>query len=74
MVHRMLQRRHPYAAPGDFFFLDMGSKDDGTPGRQSTFLNAHRRLKMFTGRSDPAGKPEQALNELLEIGFERRPD
>jgi hypothetical protein len=54
-----LHRRFPYAALGGFFFLDAGAKDDGTANRQSTFLGAHRRLKMFTGRDDPAGRPEQ---------------
>lgn len=54
-----LHRRFPYATLGGFFFLDAEAKDDGTHNRQSTFLNAHRRLKMFTGRNDPAGRPEQ---------------
>jgi hypothetical protein len=54
-----LHRRFPYATLGGFFFLDAGAKDDGTDNRRSTFLNAHRRLKMFTGRDDPAGRPEQ---------------
>ena len=54
-----LHRRFPYATLGWFFFLDMGAKNDGTGSRESTFLNAHRRLKMFTGRDDPAGRPEQ---------------
>jgi hypothetical protein len=26
---------------------------------RSTFLNAHSRLKLFTGRTDPAGRDEQ---------------
>lgn len=54
-----LHRRFPYAVLGGFFFFDAGAKDDATDKRQSTFLNAHRRLKMFTGRDDPAGRPEQ---------------
>lgn len=54
-----LHRRFPYATLGGFFFLDIGAKDDGTQGRRSTFLNAHHRLKMFTGRIDPSGRPEQ---------------
>ncbi len=54
-----LHRRFPYSTLGGFFFLDAGAKIDGTKNRQSTFLNAHRRLKMFTGRDDPAGRPEQ---------------
>ncbi len=54
-----LHRRFPFAVLGGLFFLDAGAKNDGTAGRQSTFLNAHRRLKMFSGRQDPAGRPEQ---------------
>ena len=27
--------------------------------RRATFLNAHARLKLFTGRTDPAGREEQ---------------
>jgi hypothetical protein len=54
-----LHRRFPYSTLGGFFFLDVGAKNDGTAQRRSTFQNAHRRLKMFTGRSDPAGRPEQ---------------
>lgn len=54
-----LHRRFPFAVLGGFFFLDAGAKNDGTAARQSTFLNAHRRLKMFTGRQDSAGRPEQ---------------
>lgn len=54
-----LHRRFPYATLGGFFFLDAGARHDGTQHRHCTFLNAHRRLKMFTGRDDPAGRPEQ---------------
>ena len=54
-----LHRRFPYAVLGGFFFLDAAAENDGTDRRQSTFLNAHRRMKMFTGRDDPAGRPEQ---------------
>ena len=54
-----LHRRFPYAVLGGFFFLDVGARSDGTSSRRSTFINAHRRLKMFTGRSDPAGRAEQ---------------
>jgi hypothetical protein len=54
-----LHRRFPYATLGGFFFLDVGARNDGTDNRRSTFLNAHRRLKMFSGREDPAGRPEQ---------------
>lgn len=54
-----LHRRFPYAVLAGFFFLDAGSATDGTNGRRSTFLNAHPRLKLFTGRADPSGRDEQ---------------
>jgi hypothetical protein len=62
-----LHRRFPYAVLGGFFFLDKGAasdhetkvKNDGTSRRRSTFHNAHARLRLFTGRADPAGRDEQ---------------
>jgi hypothetical protein len=60
-----LHRRFPYAVLAGFFFLDKDAKMDGTltsdgsVKRRSTFLNAHSRFKMFTGRDDPAGRDEQ---------------
>lgn len=54
-----LHRRFPYAVLAGFIFLDKGAADDGTEKRKSTFLNAHTRFRMFTGRDDPAGRPEQ---------------
>lgn len=54
-----LHRRFPYAVLGGFFILDMDAKNDGTARRRSTFLNAHQRLSLFTGRNDPAGRDEQ---------------
>lgn len=54
-----LHRRFPYAVLAGFVFLDKGAATDGTGKRKSTFLNAHSRLRMFTGRLDPAGRPEQ---------------
>ena len=62
-----LHRRFPYAVLGGFFFFDKGAasdhegkvKNDGTSRRRSTFLNAHARLRLFTGRADPAGRDEQ---------------
>ncbi|WP_208453524.1 hypothetical protein [Burkholderia gladioli] len=54
-----LHRRFPYAVLGAFFFLDKGAESDHTKTRRSTFLNAHARLQLFTGRSDPAGREEQ---------------
>ncbi len=54
-----LHRRFPYAVLAAFFFLDKGAETDNTNRRKSTFVNAHARLKLFTGRSDPAGRDEQ---------------
>lgn len=54
-----LHRRFPYAVLGGFFFLDKGAAADDTKGRKSTFVNAHQRLRLFSGRSDPAGRDEQ---------------
>ncbi len=54
-----LHRRFPYAVLGGLFFLDAGAEHDGTNRRRSTFLNTHSRLKLFTGRDDPAGRDEQ---------------
>lgn len=54
-----LHRRFPYAVLGGFFIFDMDAKHDGTSRRRSTFLNAHQRLALFTGRDDPAGRDEQ---------------
>ncbi len=54
-----LHRRFPYAVLGGFLILDKGAAGDGSLKRASTFLNAHRRLRLFTGRSDPAGRDEQ---------------
>jgi hypothetical protein len=54
-----LHRRFPYAVLAAFFFLDKGAETDNTLRRKSTFLNAHARLKLFTGRDDPAGRDEQ---------------
>lgn len=54
-----LHRRFPYAVLGGFIFLDQGAGSDGTAKRRSTFDNAHQRLRLFTGRRDPAGRDEQ---------------
>jgi hypothetical protein len=54
-----LHRRFPYSVLAGFFFLDKEAATDGTGKRQSTFLNAHARLRLFTGRADPAGREEQ---------------
>lgn len=54
-----LHRRFPYAVLAGFFFFDQGAELDGTATRRSTLENAHPRLKLFTGRADPAGRDEQ---------------
>lgn len=54
-----LHRRFPYAVLGGFFFLDKAARDDGTDRRRSTFVNTHRRMRMFAGRNNPGGRDEQ---------------
>ena len=54
-----LHRRFPYAVLAGFMFFDRGAESDGTKLRRPTFENAHSRLRLFTGRSDPAGRDEQ---------------
>ena len=54
-----LHRRFPYAVLCGMLFLDVGAGKDGTATRRNTALNAHQRLRLFTGRTDPAGRDEQ---------------
>lgn len=60
-----LHRRFPYAVLAAFMFFDIGAEtddlsDDGSKKkRKSTFRNAFPRLRLFTGRDDPAGREEQ---------------
>ncbi len=54
-----LHRKFPYAVLAGFFILDTEAARDESDRRRSTFENAHLRLKLFTGRSDPAGRDEQ---------------
>ena len=54
-----LHRRFPYAVLGAFFIFDKEAQNDQTGRRKSTFMNAHARLRLFTGRNDPAGRDEQ---------------
>lgn len=54
-----LHRRFPYAVLLGFLFLDAAAAEDDTGARESTFLNAHHRLKLFTGRDDPGDREEQ---------------
>ncbi|MCD5348413.1 hypothetical protein [Agromyces sp. S2-1-8] len=54
-----LHRRFPYAVLAALLIFDVGAESDGTLRRKSTFLNAGPRLRLFTGRQDPAGRDEQ---------------
>ena len=54
-----LHRRFPFAVLGGFLILDKGAASDNTAKRRSTFLNAHSRLQLFSGRDDPAAREEQ---------------
>ena len=54
-----LHIRFPYAVLAGFFFMDKDAANDATERRRSTFVNAHSRLQLFTGRNDPAGREEQ---------------
>lgn len=61
-----LHRRFPYAVLGALFFFDRGAATDNIklgattpPRRRATFTNAHARLRLFTGRGDPAARDEQ---------------
>ena len=54
-----LHRRFPYAVLSGWLFLDAQADHDQTLRRRSTFQNAFPRLRLFTGRTDPAGREEQ---------------
>lgn len=54
-----LHRKFPYAVLAGFFVLDAEAATDDSDRRQSTFINAHLRLRLFSGRADPAGRDEQ---------------
>ena len=54
-----LHRRFPYAVLGGLLFLDKEANEDETRRRRSTFVNAHARFRLFTGREDPGGRDEQ---------------
>lgn len=62
-----LHRRFPYAVLGGFMLLERGAAEDASQRRNSTFVNTHRRLRLFTGRTDPAGRDEQY--ERLYVGL-----
>ncbi len=54
-----LHRRFPDAVLSGWLFPDAQAAHDQTDRRRSTFQNAFPRLKLFTGRQDPAGREEQ---------------
>lgn len=59
-----LHRRFPYSVLFGLFCFDKGAAMDGKlkgdkVSRRSTFHNAHQRLRLFTGRDDPADRDEQ---------------
>lgn len=63
-----LHRRFPYSVLVGFMFLDKGAAEDDTDRRRSTFLNAHGRFRLFTGRNDPSGRDEQYEQMYLVVG------
>jgi hypothetical protein len=54
-----LHRRFPYAILAGLLIRDEQAARDHTQRRNSTFHNAYARLKIFSGRDDPAGRDEQ---------------
>jgi hypothetical protein len=54
-----LHRRFPFSVLAGCLILDHQAANDTTGRRRSTFVNAHSRLRLFTGRDDPAGRDEQ---------------
>lgn len=62
-----LHRRFPYSTLIGLFVFDEGAATDATDRRASTFENAHRGLRLFSGRADPAGREEQY--EKLYVGL-----
>ncbi len=71
-----LHRRFPYAVLVGMMFLDGGAANDHTEKRKSTFENAHPRLRLFTGRDDPADRDEQFERlylSLINLGDTDRP-
>lgn len=59
-----LHRRFPYSVLLGLFCFDKGAAEDAKSKadkvtRRSTFLNAHQRLRLFTGRQDPSDRDEQ---------------
>jgi hypothetical protein len=67
-----LHRRYPYSVLFGFLWLDHEAENDDTSQRRSTFVNAHHRLRMFTGREDPAGRDEQ-YERLYVVSVDANP-
>jgi hypothetical protein len=62
-----LHRRFPYAVLGGLMLFHKDAASDGSDQRSSTFVNAHRAMRIFSGRSDSAGRDEQL--EQLYLGL-----
>jgi len=54
-----LHRRFPFAVIAGFIFMDRRAGSDGSAQRNSTLVNAHQHLRLFTGRQDPGSREEQ---------------
>lgn len=68
-----LHRRFPYAVLSGWLFMDAQAAHDATERRRSTFDNAFARLRLFTGRADPAGREEQ-FERLYLLLLDADPD
>ena len=55
-----------------FFFLDKEAADDATTARRSTFVNAHHRFKLFTGRQG-VDQPEEKFERLYLVLHDANP-
>jgi hypothetical protein len=67
-----LHRRFPYAVLAGLLILDEQAAHDNTQRRNSTFDNAYARLKIFSGRDDPAGRDEQ-FERLIVMRVDANP-
>lgn len=61
-----LHRRFPYSVLAGFLILDREAAQDATNRRESTFMNAHHRLRLFTGRTGP-GSPDEQYERLYVV-------
>lgn len=69
-----LHRRFPYAVLAAFLVFDKDAASDGTSRRRSTFENSGPRLRLFTGRRDPAGRDEQYEKFYVALADLKAPD